>query len=221
MRAASSPAEPVVSAEGPGLDQLPSCELPTPWGIFTVYGIREGKGLPEHAVLTFGAIAAEAIPVVRVHSECLTGDGLVSLRCDCGAQLAASFKYIAHYGRSMIVYLRQEGGGIGLVNKVRAYGLQDTGLDTVDANLALGFPADLRDYKYCAEILCGCGIRHLRLLTNNPAKAAALRRLGLDVLEEIPLVAGQNPFNRRYLGTKAQRMGHRLQPGAHSIKQES
>ncbi|HEY6898753.1 MAG TPA: GTP cyclohydrolase II [Rhodocyclaceae bacterium] len=192
------------------LQHWPHCQLPTPWGMFTLYGVAEGHGLAEHALLTLGDVSGDEPPVVRIHSECLSGDGLFSLRCDCGAQLAAAFAYIANLGRGMIVYLRQEGRGIGLVNKVRAYGLQDMGLDTVEANLALGFHADQRSYEFCAEILRNCGVESLRLLSNNPAKAAALRRLGIEVLEEIPLLVGDNAFNQRYLDTKARRMGHRL-----------
>jgi GTP cyclohydrolase II len=196
--------------EAKPLHQWPHCLLPTPWGVFTLYGLAEDNGLAEHALLTLGDVAGHEPPVVRLHSECLSGDALFSLRCDCGAQLAAAFAYIANLGRGAIVYLRQEGRGIGLVNKVRAYGLQDMGLDTVEANLALGFHPDQRSYEFCAEILRSCGIDRLRLLSNNPAKSAALRRLGIEVLEEIPLLVGDNAYNQRYLDTKARRMGHRL-----------
>lgn len=198
-------------AEPAPFRRWPHCQLPTPWGVFTLYGVAEGHGLVEHALLTLGDVADGEPPVVRVHSECLSGDALFSLRCDSGSQLAAAFAYIANLGRGMIVYLRQEGRGIGLVNMVRAYGLQDMGLDTAEANLALGFYPDQRSYEFCAEILHGCGVDRLRLLSNNPEKSAALRRLGIEVLEEIPLVVGYNAFNQRYLDTKARRMGHRRQ----------
>jgi len=188
----------------------PHCQLPTPWGMFTLCGVAEGHGLAVHALLVLGDVADGEPPMVRVHSEYLCGDGLFSLRCDCGSMLAAAFAYIASLGRGMMVYLRQEGHGIGLVNKVRPYGLQDTGLDTVEAKLALGFHPDQRGYEFCGEILRGCGVDRLRLLSNNPAKSAALRRLGIEVLEEISLVIGDNAFNPCYLDTKARGMGHRL-----------
>ena len=154
---------------------------------------------------------ADGRPVlVRVHSECLTGDALHSLRCDCGAQLDAALAAIAAEGRGVLVYLRQEGRGIGLLNKIRAYALQDQGADTVEANERLGFAADLRDYGVGAQILLDLGVRRLRLMTNNPGKEAALAGYGLEIVERVPLWVGHNPHNRRYLQTKQRRLGHRL-----------
>jgi 3,4-dihydroxy 2-butanone 4-phosphate synthase / GTP cyclohydrolase II len=150
-----------------------------------------------------------AAPVlVRMHSECLTGDALHSLRCDCGFQRDAALKMIADAGRGALVYLRQEGRGIGLLNKLRAYALQDEGADTVEANEQLGFAADLRDYGVGAQILHDLGVRRLRLLTNNPRKVVALEGFGIEVVERVPLHAGENPYNEAYLATKRAKLGH-------------
>jgi 3,4-dihydroxy 2-butanone 4-phosphate synthase/GTP cyclohydrolase II len=143
-----------------------------------------------------------------MHSECLTGDSLGSLRCDCGAQRDAALKLIAKEGRGVLVYLRQEGRGIGLTNKLKAYELQDDGADTVEANEKLGFAPDLRDYGVGAQILYQLGVRELRLLTNNPRKIAAFAGYGMHVAERVPLTVGNNPHNRDYLATKAKKLGH-------------
>ncbi|WP_027891749.1 bifunctional 3,4-dihydroxy-2-butanone-4-phosphate synthase/GTP cyclohydrolase II [Calidithermus chliarophilus] len=184
--------------------------LPTRYGEFRVVGYRDALTGQEHAALVMGAITDGGPVLVRVHSECLTGDAFHSLRCDCGFQRDLSLERIAREGRGVLVYLRQEGRGIGLINKIRAYSLQDTGLDTVEANLALGFPPDLRDYGVGAQILRELGIRRLRLLTNNPRKVRALRGFGLEVLERVPLRAGDNPHNAKYLAAKRERLGHWL-----------
>jgi 3,4-dihydroxy 2-butanone 4-phosphate synthase/GTP cyclohydrolase II len=151
--------------------------------------------------------------LVRVHSECLTGDVFHSRRCDCGAQLHAAMRQVRREGRGVILYMRQEGRGIGLLNKLRAYKLQEAGLDTVEANLRLGFPADLRDYGVGAQILVDLGVRRIRLLTNNPKKIVGLSGYGLEVVERVPLVVPPNAHNARYLEAKRRRMGHLLGRG--------
>jgi GTP cyclohydrolase II len=189
---------------------LSQATLPTRFGQFNV-AVFEVDGTPGEAVaLMRGPLGADVIPLVRLHSECLTGDVLGSLRCDCGEQLEAALALIARAPSGVLLYLRQEGRGIGLANKIRAYALQDTGLDTVDANLALGLPVDRREYASAAAILRELGVRQVRLLTNNPAKHAALERHGIQVVERVPLTVPPNAVNRRYLRTKANRMGHLL-----------
>ena len=189
---------------------LSQAALPTRFGEFNV-AVFEVNGTPAEAVaLMRGPLGADVIPLVRLHSECLTGDVLGSLRCDCGQQLAEALELIATAASGVLLYLRQEGRGIGLANKIRAYALQDTGLDTVDANLALGLPVDRREYASAAAILRELGLRQVRLLTNNPLKSAALERHGVQVVERVPLAVRPNSVNRRYLRTKADRMGHLL-----------
>jgi GTP cyclohydrolase II len=174
----------------------------------SVFNVEGAPG--EIAALTRGPLNDDAIPLVRLHSECLTGDVLGSLRCDCGQQLSAALELIASAPSGVLLYLPQEGRGIGLANKIRAYALQDQGLDTVDANLALGLPVDRRDYAAAAHILLSLGLRRVRLLTNNPAKSAALEKHGVEVVERVALVVPPNPINLEYLRTKADRMGHLL-----------
>lgn len=184
--------------------------LPTRFGLFLLHGFQCGDR--EHLALTMGNVKGEDPVLARVHSECLTGDALFSLRCDCGPQLEAAMAAISNEGRGTILYLRQEGRGIGLLNKLRAYALQDRGADTVDANIALGLPADARDYRVCKPILEHLGVRRLRLITNNPRKVEALSALGFPVVERVPHLVGACPSNRRYLETKAERFGHLLTP---------
>jgi 3,4-dihydroxy 2-butanone 4-phosphate synthase / GTP cyclohydrolase II len=185
-------------------------ELPSQFGTFQIYGYRNKLDDTEHVAIVKGdpkEFAAQPI-MVRVHSECLTGDALGSLRCDCRGQLQAAMKMIEHAGQGVIVYLRQEGRGIGLVNKLRAYSLQDMGLDTVEANERLGFPADLRDYGVGAQILNDLGVGQVRLITNNPRKIAGLKGYGLELVDRVPLLIEANPHNSAYLTTKAEKLGH-------------
>ncbi|MBF2099245.1 MAG: bifunctional 3,4-dihydroxy-2-butanone-4-phosphate synthase RibB/GTP cyclohydrolase II RibA [Gloeomargaritaceae cyanobacterium C42_A2020_066] len=187
-------------------------ELPTEYGAFQIYAYRNSRDQSEHVAIVRGDPATFAVePVlVRVHSECLTGDALGSLRCDCRRQLQAALKMIDQAGRGVVVYLRQEGRGIGLVNKLRAYSLQDMGLDTVEANERLGFPADLRNYGVGAQILNDLGVSQIRLITNNPRKIAGLRGYGLEVVERVPLIVEATDYNVNYLATKAEKLGHLL-----------
>ena len=189
---------------------LSQAHLPTRFGDFDV-AVFEIDGTPGEAVaLMQGPLDGNTIPLVRLHSECLTGDVLGSLRCDCGEQLDEALALIASADSGVLLYLHQEGRGIGLANKIRAYALQDQGLDTVDANLALGLPVDRREYASAAAILRHLGLRQVRLLTNNPLKSAALERHGIQVVERVPLAVRPNSVNQRYLRTKADRMGHLL-----------
>jgi GTP cyclohydrolase II len=174
-----------------------------------IIAFRSDGDTNEHVVLMIGAPNGAA-PLVRVHSECLTGDALGSLKCDCGPQLEAALTAIAASGWGILLYLRQEGRSIGLVNKLRAYALQDQGFDTVDANLRLGFADDERDFSVAARMLERLGQSRIRLLTNNPKKAAALEAAGVSVTETVPLKAGEGPHNRAYLATKRDRSGHQL-----------
>jgi 3,4-dihydroxy 2-butanone 4-phosphate synthase/GTP cyclohydrolase II len=188
-----------------------TAQLPTPWATFTVHGFKDELNDNEHLALTLGDVADGRPVLTRMHSECLTGDALHSLRCDCGFQRDAALKAIADERRGVLVYLRQEGRGIGLLNKIAAYGLQDEGADTVEANERLGFAADLRDYGIGAQILVDLGVKELRLLTNNPRKVAALEGFDLKIAETVPLRVGKNPYNERYLETKAKKLGHVLE----------
>ncbi len=186
--------------------------LPSEFGQFHIYAYRNQLDHSEHVAIVKGDPAQfKGHPVmVRMHSECLTGDALGSLRCDCRPQLQAALKMIENAGQGVVVYLRQEGRGIGLVNKLKAYSLQDMGLDTVEANNQLGFPADLRDYGIGAQILNDLGVERIRLITNNPRKIAGLKGYGLEMVDRVPLLVEANPYNCNYLATKAQKLGHML-----------
>jgi 3,4-dihydroxy 2-butanone 4-phosphate synthase / GTP cyclohydrolase II len=185
-------------------------KLPTPYGEFRVIAYESMLSEKTHLALVMGSWEAGEVVPVRMHSECLTGDALLSLRCDCGAQLEAAMAAIAREGRGVIVYLRQEGRGIGLLNKLKAYELQDKGMDTVEANEALGFAADERDYGIGAQILHDLGLRKIRLLTNNPKKLHALSGFGIQIVDQMPLEVTPNDNNRAYLKTKKEKMGHTL-----------
>ncbi len=187
---------------------IESCKLPTPFGMFVMYGFADDETEKEHIVLTMGDIHDEEPLLARVHSECLTGDALFSMRCDCGPQLQAAMHKIGVIGRGVIFYLRQEGRGIGLINKIRAYSLQDCGADTVEANEQLGFGADLRDYSILKPMLEHLKITSLKLLTNNPRKVKALQDMGINVVARLPHQTGRNPHNAKYLETKAGKLGH-------------
>ncbi len=188
------------------------CEFPSQFGNFQIYGYRNVLDNTEHIAIVKGSLAelAEKPVVVRMHSECLTGDALGSLRCDCRLQLQSALKMIEAHGVGVVVYLRQEGRGIGLVNKLKAYTLQDIGLDTVEANERLGFPADLRDYGMGAQILNDLGIKQIRLITNNPRKIAGLKGYGLEIVDRLPLLIEATDYNSEYLATKAKKLGHLL-----------
>ncbi len=184
--------------------------LPTEWGEWKCIAYRAITDPDEHVALVYGDVNGEEPVLVRVHSQCVTGDVFGSQRCDCGEQLHLAMKMISEAGKGVVVYMRQEGRGIGLHNKIKAYNLQDKGMDTVEANEALGFPADRRDYGIGMQILVDLGLRNLRLLTNNPTKRAGLEGFGLQIVERVPVVATPNKHNVRYLETKRTKMGHLL-----------
>jgi GTP cyclohydrolase II len=203
------------SAETPvkeELDYVTSCALPTPWAQFTLHAFVERGTGKEHLAMVLGDIGDGEPVLARVHSECLTGDVMFSQRCDCGAQLEGALKKIAAEGRGILLYLRQEGRGIGLINKMRAYRLQEAGADTVQANEQLGFKADQRNYALVEPMFKQFGVKSLRLMTNNPRKIDAMGKLGVDVAERVPLLVNRNAFNQHYLNTKAAKLGHMMTP---------
>ena len=182
--------------------------LPSKWGSFTIFGfVDESNGDEQTAIVHGDVRGAERCPA-RIHSQCHTGDVLGSLRCDCQAQLEQALEYIASVPQGAVLYLKQEGRGIGLVNKIRAYHLQDMGMDTVDANVHLGFPSDARNYEVAAKMIDLLGIQSIDLITNNPAKIESLKELGVSVISRIPVVIESNEHNTIYLDTKRDRMGH-------------
>jgi len=183
-------------------------KLPTHWGDFSVIAYQDEKSKEEHLLIYLGELTDNSL--LRIHSQCLTGDALYSLKCDCGSQLAQAMEAIANEGIGMIIYMAQEGRGIGLVNKIRAYELQDKGLNTVEANEALGFEADERDYSYCKHILSSVGVSSVRLMTNNPAKIKGLEDVGISVTDRVSAEVELNSHNEDYLKIKAEYMGHIL-----------
>jgi 3,4-dihydroxy 2-butanone 4-phosphate synthase/GTP cyclohydrolase II len=192
------------------VERLESVKMPTDYGEFTLHLYRSRIDGQNHLALVKGDVSSQPGVMVRVHSECLTGDVFGSRRCDCGPQLHAAMERIEKEGRGVILYMRQEGRGIGLPAKLHAYRLQEQGLDTVEANLKLGFPMDLRDYGVGAQMLCDLGLKTIRLLTNNPKKVVGLQGYGLEIVEQLPVKIRPNPHNARYLKTKKERMGHAL-----------
>jgi GTP cyclohydrolase II len=187
-------------------------DLPSRFGQFQIVAFWNNRDGKEHAALVHGDVTGEEAVPVRLHSECLTGDAIGSLRCDCRDQLEAALRAIGRMDHGILLYLRQEGRGIGFLNKIRAYGLQDHGLDTVEANLALGFRDDEREYGVAAHMLFSLKVGSIRLMTNNPRKVEGLERLGITVVDRIPLVIPPNRYNRFYLETKRDKSGHLLGP---------
>jgi GTP cyclohydrolase II len=196
---------------GSEVNLIAQAVLPTRHGRFTIYGFKGRGPLDEAIALVRGKLNGKTVPLVRVHSQCLTGDVLASLRCDCRAQLELSLKKIGQAGSGILLYLPQEGRGIGLMNKLRAYQLQDGGMDTVEANESLGFAADSRDYDFSAQILIKLGARRIRLLSNNPEKVRQLEQSGIRVVQRVPCQPRVSKISRAYLQTKKRKMGHILE----------
>jgi GTP cyclohydrolase II len=194
-----------------GIEYVAEANLPTELGEFRIVGFR-GKGTNEEFVaLVKGDLKADKASLVRIHSQCLTGDVFHSIKCDCGRQLDYAMKLVQEEGHGVIIYQPQEGRGIGILNKIRAYALQDAGLDTVEANLSLGFKADLRQYDCCAEIFKQLGLRRVRLMSNNPDKIAALRSAGIEIVERVPIELEPHEPSINYMKTKKEKLGHMLE----------
>ncbi len=185
-----------------------SARLPTQWGVFTIHGFEDEATAKEHVALVMGDTGSDEPLLTRIHSECLTGDCLFSQRCDCGPQLQYAIESVAAEGRGLILYLRQEGRGIGLLNKIKAYELQDSGADTVEANEQLGFEADSREYQICQPMLEHFNVKSVRLLTNNPRKVEAMKEMSIEVVERLPIHVGINSHNEGYLAAKIDKLGH-------------
>lgn len=204
-----------MSSKKPKYEYVSSAKLPTRIGSFKIHGFVEASG-QEHVALSYGEWKENDVVPIRIHSECLTGDALFSTRCDCGFQLERAMQNIADNGAGVLLYLRQEGRGIGLLNKIRAYNLQDSGMDTVEANEHLGFDADLRSYDICKLMLDTLNVHRVELMTNNPKKLAALKSLGIDVVARKPIDHGITEDNKHYIKTKTEKLGHAFDP--HSFK---
>ncbi len=194
----------------PGTKGVPQAKLPTRYGDFEIYGFENDRDGERIVAVVKGPLENKDLPLVRIHSQCLTGDIFRSLRCDCGDQLEQALERIAAAKSGVLVYQMQEGRGIGLMNKLHAYQLQDQGVDTVEANAELGFEADLRSYRFCAEILKSFGITRIQLMSNNPEKIRGLEEEGLEVVIRIPLVVEPSPISEKYLRTKKEKLGHLL-----------
>jgi len=201
-----------MSAEPNRYEFVSHAKLPTKFGEFTIHGFVDNNTGQDHIALSYGSWKNDAIVPIRIHSECLTGDALFSTRCDCGFQLEKALENITESGSGVLLYLRQEGRGIGLINKIKAYNLQDGGLDTVEANQHLGFDADLRDYSVCQVILAHLNITKVELMTNNPKKVAALQEMGIDVVARKAIDHGVTDSNKHYLMTKTSKLGHHFNP---------
>ena len=195
-------------AEQKTVERVADARLPTETGEFRIIGFRSLVSAEEFVALVKGDLRPNRPTLVRIHSQCMTGDVFGSLKCDCGRQLDAAMKLIEQEGSGAIVYQQQEGRGIGIINKIRAYALQDEGADTIEANEQLGFEADMRRYDQCAEILLELGLRAVRVMSDNPAKIGALRQAGLEVVERVPLAVEAHDFFTGYLKTKKEKMGH-------------
>ena len=193
-----------------GIKRIAEANLPTEFGIFRIAGFRNETNGEEFVALVKGELNAERASLVRIHSQCLTGDVFQSIKCDCGPQLHYAMNLIEKEGHGAIVYQQQEGRGIGILNKIRAYALQDAGQDTVEANLSLGFDADLRQYECCVEIIKQLGLRRVRVMSNNPDKIAALRSAGIEIVERVPIELAPSATSINYMKTKKEKLGHIL-----------
>ncbi len=194
-----------------GVERIAEANLPTEMGLFRIIAFRSNLSGEDFPVLVKGELDAETPSLVRIHSQCLTGDVFHSTKCDCGRQLDYAMKLIQEEGHGVIIYQQQEGRGIGITNKIRAYALQDAGQDTVEANLSLGFEVDLRQYECCAEIIKQLGLRRIRLMSNNPDKIAAILAAGIEIVERVPIDLEPSESSRGYLKTKKEKMGHLLE----------
>lgn len=202
--------DPNLKYEPPEIERVAEANLPTEFGCFRIVGFREKRTGEEFVALVKGQLDQATPTLVRIHSQCLTGDVFHSNKCDCGRQLNNAMKLIEEEGLGAIIYQQQEGRGIGIMNKIRAYALQDAGMDTVEANISLGFEADLRQYDTCVEIIKQLGLRRIRIMSNNPDKIEALREAGLEVVERIPMEFEPHAKSLEYLKTKKEKLGHML-----------
>jgi GTP cyclohydrolase II len=201
-----------MTSNTPRFQFISQAKLPTRYGVFVIHGFIDNSNNQEHVALSYGNWEADSAVPIRIHSECLTGDALFSTRCDCGFQLEKALENIVKQGHGVLLYLRQEGRGIGLLNKIKAYSLQDAGMDTVEANEHLGFDADMRDYAICKVILDTLEISQVEIMTNNPKKVAALEEMGIKIASRKPIDHGVTNDNKHYLRTKTNKLGHHFNP---------